>query len=107
LDPQLASRETAGGFLISYFCRMEEEINTFWVEDAMLTASGWMLIGEVEGDISTGNYLAFDNGFAPVVKELKHLANTGQAGVIIPHPFLTKQDLIDQNIIGATAQIIE
>ena len=86
---------------------MEEEINTFLVEDAVFTERGWMLIGEVEGGISTGNYLAFDNGFAPVVKELKHIRETGQAGVIIPQPFLSKQDLIDQNIIGAVARIIE
>lgn len=86
---------------------MEVEINTFLVEDATFTERGWMLVGEVEGDVSTDNYLAFDNGFAPVIKELKHIENTGQTGVIIPEPFLSKQDLIDQNIIGAVARIIE
>lgn len=89
---------------------MHTQVGTFAVEDAFhITERGWVLAGKVNGTICSGNQLAFDNGILLIVSgvNLINTLCTDKIGLLTSAQFASRQDLIDQNILGATAQILE
>ena len=92
------------------FCWMEKQVGTFAVEEAFrITGRGWVLAGAVTGEVSVGHQLAFASGTVLRVNgvEMINTLRTGKAGLLIPSEFTSRQELLDQNIIGATARILE
>ncbi|WP_133257196.1 hypothetical protein [Hymenobacter edaphi] len=90
---------------------MEKEVGTYTVEDAFhLTGRGWALVGEVTGQVGSNNYLAFPGGLVLRIigVNLINIRNQSEKlGLLIPDQFTSRQELLDQHIIGATAQILE
>lgn len=90
---------------------MSTEVGTYTVEDAFhITGRGWILVGALAGEALTGNHLAFPSGLVVQIKgvELLNLRNQyDQISLLIPPQFASKQELIDQHIIGATARVLE
>ncbi|HLK96594.1 MAG TPA: hypothetical protein VK364_02395 [Hymenobacter sp.] len=89
---------------------MEKQVGTFTVEEAFrITGRGWMLAGALTGEALVGHQLAFPSGTVLRVDgvEMINTLRTGKAGLLIPSEFASRQELLDQNIIGATARILE
>ena len=87
---------------------MKKLVGTFSALDAFcITGRGWMLVGNVKGDVAVGNKLAFDNGVLLQVRGIELMSRTDKQALLISPAFSSQQELIDQHIIGATAQIVE
>jgi hypothetical protein len=89
---------------------VENQVGTFSVEDIFrITDRGWVLAGEVEGQISPGYRLAFGNDVVLRVRAVNWIRTAGpdKFGLLIANHFESRQELVDLNIIGATAQILE
>jgi hypothetical protein len=90
---------------------MVNELSTFSVEDAFqITGRGWVLAGAFTGQVSTGNRLLFSNGLTLSiigVNLINTLSQVDKAGLLVSKQFASKQELIDQQIIGASARILE
>ena len=89
---------------------MEKSVGSFLVDDAFrITGRGWVLTGSVEGQIEIGYRLDFGNEVVLQVSgvEMLRKARTDNFGLLVSNQFKLRQELIDLNIIGATAQILE
>jgi len=89
---------------------MAKQVGTFVVEDAFrITGRGWVLTGVVSGSALAGNELAFPNGvFLRITGvELINMHRLDKAGLLISDQFASRQEVLDQQIIGATALILE
>jgi hypothetical protein len=90
---------------------MPKQVGTFTVEDAFLiTGRGWVFAGEVSGTVSTGNQLLFDGDVSlPIsgVSLINSRTASDKFGLLVPTKFASRQELIDKQLIGATAHILE
>ncbi|MBO2008406.1 hypothetical protein [Hymenobacter negativus] len=89
---------------------MENSIGSFLVDDAFrITGRGWVLTGAVKGQIEIGYRLDFGSEVVLHVSGVEMLRkfNTDNFGLLISNQFKLRQELIDLNIIGATAQILQ
>jgi hypothetical protein len=92
------------------FVAMKNSVGSFSVEDAFrITGRGWALVGEFEGNILPGYRLDFGNNFILRVTHVDFVRkyNSEKIGLLVSNQFESRQELIDQNILGATAQILE
>ena len=92
------------------FVAVEKSVGSFSVHDAFrITGRGWVLAGKVEGLIETGYRLNFGNGTVLQVSgvEMIRKVSADSFGLLVSNQFESRQELIDLNIIGATAQILE
>ena len=83
---------------------------TFVTEDAFcITGRGWVLVGQLSGTVVSGQQLVFENGVILRIKavELMNIRNTTEKiSFVLEDTFASRQELLDQSIIGATARII-
>jgi len=90
---------------------MPKQVGTFTVEDAFLiTGRGWVLAGEVSGTVLTGNHLVFGSGSLLRISGVSVINSrtvTGKIGLLVSTQFASRQELIDKQILDATAQILE
>jgi len=92
------------------FVAVENSVGKFSVEKAFrITGRGWALVGELEGSVLPGYHLDFGSGIILHVRwvELTRSYNIEKFGLIVSNQFQSRQELIDQKIIGSTAQILE
>ena len=92
------------------FVAVENSVGSFSVDDAFrITGRGWVLAGELQGQIEIGYRLNFGNEVVLHVSgvEMLRKVNTDNFGLLVSNQFDSRQELIDLNIIGATAQILE
>lgn len=84
---------------------------TFTVEDAFyITNRGWVLIGEIQGEFSVVRQLRFATGVSLPISQMcpVNIKNqTYKTGLITSAHFASRQELLSQQIIGATAQVME
>ena len=83
-------------------------MSTFAIEDAFyITNRGWVLASDLVGEVARGNRL--------IVSETELLVTSVEAinrqgrhktGLIISQVFASRHELIEQHIIGGTAQIV-
>ncbi|MCC3156110.1 hypothetical protein LJ737_02620 [Hymenobacter sp. 15J16-1T3B] len=90
---------------------MSTEVGTYSVEEAFqLAGRGWALVGELTGQVSSGNCLAFSTGLVLPIIGVNFINTRSQSekfGLLIPLQFTSRQELLDQQIIGATARVLE
>jgi hypothetical protein len=87
---------------------VKKQVGTFSVVDAFcITGRGWVLTGTIQGDVTVDSQLAFDNGVSLQVRGMEMMSRTDKQALLISATFASRQELIDQHIIGATAQILE
>ena len=101
---------TGAGRELRKFVAVKIFVGKFSVEEAFsITRIGWVLVGELEGEISPGNQLDFGNDVILQVRgvEMTKVYNSDKISLVISNQFESRQALVDQNIIGATAQILE
>lgn len=89
---------------------METAGNTFLVEDAFYITSraALVLVGEVTGQVSSGNKLLFSNGICWLVKSVEAINFRNQQekiGLIVDAPVVSQQEILD-SIIGDRAQLL-
>ena len=99
-----AGRELRNFVAVKFF------VGKFSVEEAFrITGLGWVLVGELEGNILSGYRLDFGNDVILQVSgiQLTRVYNSDKISLVIFNQFESRQKLVDQNIIGATAQILE
>lgn len=88
---------------------MTKQIGVFTVEDAFyLTNRGWVLIGELKGYVTTGNWLVFPIEVELLVVSVEAINQLGahKTALIISEHFASRNELVAQHIIGNTAQIM-
>lgn len=90
---------------------MAKQIGTFSSDGAFqITKRGWVIIGQVEGQVNAGSQLLFGNGTVLHVTGV-NVANTLNAtlkfGLLISESFAARQELVDRGLIDATARILE
>lgn len=90
---------------------MSTEVGTYTVEEAYrVNERGWALLGVLTGQVASGNYLAFSSGLRLRIIGVQLGGSPQQSdkqGLLIPLQFQSRQDLLDQQIIGATARVLE
>lgn len=89
---------------------MEKQVGLFDVEEAFfITGRGWVLAGEVSGIVAVGNHLYISKDVLLQITEVEAINNKqgGKVGLLVRTQFASRQELIDLNIIGATARILE
>jgi len=89
---------------------MKNSTGTFSVEDAFrITGRGWVLVGDFEGNILPGYRLDFGNDLIFYVTGVDFMRklNNEKIGLLIRNQFESRQELIDLNIMGTTAQILK
>ncbi|GAB3826667.1 hypothetical protein [Hymenobacter jeollabukensis] len=95
---------------------MEKEVGTYTVKDAFhLTSRGWVLVGTLTGAVNNGNHLAFPSGLVVRTKGIEMLNIRNQEEricLVISAPFTKRQrpvdrQILDEQIIGATARVLE
>ena len=89
---------------------VKNHVGKFSVEEAFrITGRGWVLVGELEGNILSGYQLDFGNDVVLHVSgiQLTKVYNSDKLSLLVSNQFESRQELVDQNIIGATAQILE
>ncbi|MBG8554552.1 hypothetical protein [Hymenobacter guriensis] len=86
---------------------------TFTVEDAFyITNRGWVLIGEIQGEFGVVRQLRFATGVLLPISQMcpVNVSNKNRihkTGLITSAHFASRQELLHQQIIGATAQVLE
>jgi hypothetical protein len=92
------------------FVAVKDSVGKFLAEEAFrITGRGWALLGEFEGSILTGYRLDFGNDVILHVSGIDwaRTHNSEKIGLLISNQFASRKELIDSNILGATAQILE
>ena len=89
---------------------MQKEVGSFTVDDCFwLTNRGWVLAGELLGQVTSGNQLVFPGGIALSVRfvEAIRVLEGEKVGLIITHgQSQAPSYLCEKQIIGLTAQIL-
>ncbi|MCR5888108.1 hypothetical protein LRS06_10045 [Hymenobacter sp. J193] len=87
---------------------------TFTVEDAWyITSRGcWVLVGEIQGEFGVVRQLLFATGVLLPISQMcpVNVSNKNRihkTGLITSAHFASRQELLHQQIIGATAQVLE
>jgi hypothetical protein len=89
---------------------MQKEVGSFIVDDCFwLTSRGWVLAGELLGQVAPGNQLVFLGGIALSIRSVEaiRVPDGEKIGLLITHG--QSQDpsyLSEKQIIGLTAQIL-
>lgn len=91
---------------------MSTEVGTYIVEDAFhITGRGWVLAGTLMGQVQRGNQLAFPSGVVVGIKHVDYQILRNSQGerwlLLIQNKFASRQELLDQPIIGAAARVLE
>lgn len=91
---------------------MSTEVGTYSVEDAFhINGRGWILTGTMlTGQAHVGNHLAFSSGLMLNIKGIEFLNvrnHSEKISLLILNQFASRQEFIDQQIIGATARVLE
>jgi hypothetical protein len=83
-------------------------VSTFTVEDAFLiTGRGWVLAGDLVGEVASGNRLLVPAAELLITRvEAINRWGRHKTGLFIAQSFASRDELIEQQIIGSTAQII-
>lgn len=88
---------------------MPKQIGAFTVEDAFhLTNRGWVLVGELKGHVAIGSWLVLPVEVELLVAGVEVLNQYGahKTALIISEHFVSRNELVDQHIIGNTARIM-
>ena len=83
-------------------------MSTFTIEDAFhLTNRGWVLAGNLVGEVTSGNRLAAAEVELLITSvEVINVQGKQKLGLVIAQQFASRRELVDQHILGATAQIV-
>lgn len=88
---------------------MPKQIGVFTVEEAFyLTHRGWVLIGELQGYVTTGNWVVFPGEVELLVIRVEATNQLGahKTALIIAAHFASRNELVAQHISGNTVQIM-
>ncbi|QIL78353.1 hypothetical protein [Hymenobacter sp. HDW8] len=88
---------------------MHNPVGIFAVEDAFhLTRRGWVLVGEVTGQVDPGNWLVFEPEVTLVVTSVEAINKQGvhKTGLLVSPHLASRYELPGQQLIGNTAQIM-
>jgi hypothetical protein len=93
---------------IYLFNPMPNQVGTFTVEDAFhISGRGWVLVGPVQGICNSGMQLIFSAAATWPITGITGPNKDGSISLLVPAPFSKRQELLDQQIIGTTARILE
>lgn len=83
-------------------------MSTFTVEDAFyITSRGWVLAGNLVGEVTSGNRLVVAEAELLITGvEVINLQGKHKTGLVIAQQFASRRELVEQHIVGATAQIL-
>ena len=92
------------------FTSMQKQVGSFVVEAYFwLTNRGWVLSGELIGQVEAGNQLVFPAGITLLIQSVAaiKMREGEKIGLIISRSQMPDQpDLLEQQVIGFTAQIL-
>lgn len=82
-------------------------MSTFTIEDAFyITNRGWVLAGNLLGEVTSGNRLAAERELLILSVEAINVQGKHKTGLVIAQQFESRDELVEKHLIGATAPII-